>query len=399
MSYANDFKPYGWMVGTGVYIDDLDVKSNKVAQMSKNTIKKDTIRFASLIFVAAIFGSIALFILLKIILTKPLNQLIDATAELSTGDGDLTRKLPVKGKDELSLVNEQINNFIEKVRVMTISAKDSANENSSIAHELSQTTLEVGKLMENSANLADESNQQSEEIKNSLINFVKEAQASRIELESVNEKMRETNEKILKLGGEIQQSAQTEIEMSAKIQQLSQDAEQVKDVLTVINDIADQTNLLALNAAIEAARAGEHGRGFAVVADEVRQLAERTQKSLTEINATINVVVQAINDSSDQMSKNSKKAEELSKATSSVENDINEMTDIVNKTSTVTADKLEQGYIDTQKDIDNIASKIFDINKYSTENARSIEEIASASEHMNKMTEELNDKLSEFKTN
>ena len=262
MSYANDFKPYGWMVGTGVYIDDLDVKSNKVAQMSKNTIKKDTIRFASLIFVAAIFGSIALFILLKIILTKPLNQLIDATAELSSGDGDLTRKLPVKGKDELSLANEQINNFIEKVRVMTKSAKDSANENSSIAHELSQTTLEVGKLMENSANLADESNQQSEEIKNSLINSVKEAQASRIELESVNEKMRETNEKILKLGGEIQQSAQTEIEMSAKIQQLSQDAEQVKDVLTVINDIADQTNLLALNAAIEAARAGEHGRGF-----------------------------------------------------------------------------------------------------------------------------------------
>ena len=103
---------------------------------------------------------------------------------------------------------------------------------------------------------------------------------------------------------QIEISSQNEEELSGKLIQLTQDTEQVKDVLSVISDIAEQTNLLALNAAIEAARAGEHGRGFAVVADEVRKLAERTQKSLAEINATINVVIQSISETSDAMIKN-----------------------------------------------------------------------------------------------
>ncbi|MBN2869366.1 MAG: chemotaxis protein [Campylobacterales bacterium] len=123
----------------------------------------------------------------------------------------------------------------------------------------------------------------------------------------------------------IQSVAGKEHELSGNLQSLAGNARETKEILVTIGDIADQTNLLALNAAIEAARAGEHGRGFAVVADEVRKLAERTQKSLAETSATINVLIQSISDNSEALNQNMDEMMSLTRYVGTVDQKMDEV--------------------------------------------------------------------------
>ncbi|WP_169784147.1 methyl-accepting chemotaxis protein [Campylobacter curvus] len=378
-------------------LEDTYKRADKIVEDMEADAAKGMQMFVMVAVIIMIISLIATILYSKFSITKPLNELIDRANNLSSGDGDLTRKLEVNGKDEIAQASEAINNFIEKVRILISDAKHLSSENSSIANELSSTSLQTGKRVEDSTTIVSKTSKDCNEIQSGMKESIQIAQNGKDDLQKALGYVDEATKSISNLTSEIVQTAQTENEMAGKIDQLSRDAEQVKSVLVVINDIADQTNLLALNAAIEAARAGEHGRGFAVVADEVRQLAERTQKSLIEINATINVIVQAISDSSEQMSANSKQIQELTNVASDVEKTIKVMSEVMSSAIGL-SDKTIQDYINTGKSIDEIVRNIDGINSISTENARSVEEIASAAEHLNKMTDTLNAKLGEFRT-
>ena len=396
-AYSVPFEPYKWTLGTGIYVDNVEAEVGKLKTQISDNAASQIRSFLLISFILVILSIGATMIIIKKTISNPLNELIEKADNLSSGDGDLTRKLEVVGTDEIAQASTSINRFIEKVRILISEAKNLSNENSSISHELSSTSLEVGRAVETSMQIVGNTTNKATTLKSEMNTGMGEAKAGKEELLKANGYLKDANDAILELTKDIQNSASTEIELAQKIQQLSNDAGQVKEVLVVIGDIADQTNLLALNAAIEAARAGEHGRGFAVVADEVRKLAERTQKSLQEINATINVIVQAIVDSSDQMTANSKKVESLAVTASDVETKINNMFHVMGNATRV-SDKTAENYLKTGSDIELMIDDVSRINDISSQNARSVEEIASAAEHLSRMTETLNLKLSEFRT-
>jgi methyl-accepting chemotaxis protein len=284
-----------------------------------------------------------------------------------------------------------------ELREVLSGAKSNSIENSSISNELSSTSYSVGINVEKSVGIIEDATTKSLEITDEILNAIEDAKLSKKDIIEGSELMNIASDEVKKLTEVVQSSAEAELELAQTIETLSNDMNQVKDVLNVISDIADQTNLLALNAAIEAARAGEHGRGFAVVADEVRKLAENTQKTLTEINATINVIVQATDSASEKMDLNSKKMNELSTMSVDVQEKIYTSTNIINK-ATEASDKTVQDFESTGGHINYITSRISEINTLSAENARSVEEISSASEHLSNMTQSLTNKLEQFKT-
>ncbi len=339
---------------------------------------------------------ITIFMIIRVVV-KPLKELEKRADDLANGESDLTARLAVIGRDEIAIVSTHINSFIEKVQDTITQAKDTGSDNATVSAELAKTSLNIGGQAEDELKIVDDVNAQGENLQAVLITAIENAQETKEEIDGANKSLQNSTTLIDNLTNEINIRSQEELELSERLSSLNSDATQVKSVLEVIGDIADQTNLLALNAAIEAARAGEHGRGFAVVADEVRKLAERTQKSLIEINASINVIVQSITDASDSISSNAIEIEKLSVSAIEVQDGITQsssiMSDAVSK-----VDNMVNGYKDNTLQIQDMTKKIENIKKLSTSNVKNVEEVASAANHLSSMTAKLNELLNTYKS-
>lgn len=322
---------------------------------------------------------------------------LEETIKVVAENRDFTQSAKIDGNDELAQMSRSVNGLVNTLRQAFQGIRSASAENLSVSAELSATTLSIGKAAEEEAKIVTQTTIESDKMKEAMKESAAEAQLVREKALTAHGNLQEAQSALHNTIEQLSITVQMEGEINDRLNSLSQEASQVKQVLTVIADIADQTNLLALNAAIEAARAGEHGRGFAVVADEVRKLAERTQKSLVETNATVNVIVQSINDITDQMNHNTQRIETLVQASAEVDEHTETAVDALAQTVTA-IEKLSNETQNNAATTESIIHKIGKINELSTSNVRSVEEIAAAAEHLHQMTKQLTAQIAVFRT-
>jgi methyl-accepting chemotaxis protein len=262
-------------------------------------------------------------------LMKRLGVLKTNIDSLSAGDADLTRRIAIKGEDEVDQVGRSVNGFIGYLQKMMIDVSDATTQIQSEIAQLKQLSRTTNDALARHASETDQAVTAINEMSSTAESVAHSASDTATFTQTANHNA-VSSRLVVEDASSSVRSLVSEVESAtAKVQAMQADAQRINDVLGVIGDIAGQTNLLALNAAIEAARAGEQGRGFAVVADEVRALAARTQQSTSEINETLQRLKDAVGSAVQAMEQTKASCQATADKTAQVTVGLDEMTNSV----------------------------------------------------------------------
>ncbi len=383
-SYVQLFQPWGWILGSGVYVDD--VAAEFKAQM-----------WNAGIFIAGIVVVMVLMLTLIVrSIVRPLRAAVSAMGNIASGESDLTRTLETHGSDEITELGTHFNAFIAKLRNVV-----GQLQNSAVA--LGQASTDLGSNAEQAQNRSQQQSEQMDlvatavnEVTYGVQDVAKNAEHAASEMRNAESQAQQGQVNIDNSLRQIEHLSGTIGQAVEVMHTLSSESTQIGGVLEVISSIAEQTNLLALNAAIEAARAGEQGRGFAVVADEVRLLAQRTQKSTAEIQAMIerlqrhsDAAVKVIGDSSRSSQLTIEQANQAGQSLTSISQALRNLNGL---NASIASATLQQSHV-----VDDINQNVTQAAQLSQSTALAAEQSTTASQHLRRLSEQLNDLLKQFR--
>jgi methyl-accepting chemotaxis protein len=391
--YSLEFKPFGWVVGTGNYVDDLESLVARAAEESRKNLRQGIYLIVGVTLVLAVIISfVSLLVtrrLLRHIGTEP-EQLEEITRQVADGDLSYCFEQDRGGVyDAMRRMVEQLRQVMDKVNRSSQDVASASVQLNANADQMASASHEVVSQANTVATASEEMSATSMDIANNCHRAAESStQASRT-AQTGAEIVRNTVDGMTRIAEKVRSSA-------AVVEQLGHRSDQIGEIVATIEDIADQTNLLALNAAIEAARAGEQGRGFAVVADEVRALAERTSRATREIGEMIKSIqnetrcaVSSMEDGVREVEQGTNEAARSGQALEEILEKINEVTSQISQIATAAEEQTA-----TTREISNNIQQISEVVDMT---AKGTLDISQSSSNLSRLSVELQELVRRFR--